>query len=107
VDGSILFKFMAALLVVLAMIGGLAFVARRAGLAPRDPRGRGAARRLAVVEVTTIDARRRLVLVRRDGVEHLLLLSGERDLVVEAGIAPRTAFADLVPGAAPGGTSST
>lgn len=101
-DGSILFKFMGALLMVLAMIGGLAIVARRAGLAPRDPRGRGMPRRLAVVEVTPIDARRRLVLVQRDGVEHLLLLGAERDLVVEAGIAPRASFADLVPEPASG-----
>lgn len=54
-------------------------------------------RRLAVVEVLPVDDRRRLVLVRRDGAEHLLLVGGPGgDLVVEnvatsaisAGVAP-------------------
>ena len=42
--------------------------------------------RIGVVETAAIDGSRRLVLVRRDNVEHLLLLSGEGDLVVEGGI---------------------
>jgi flagellar protein FliO/FliZ len=40
-------------------------------------------RRMQVVETLNIDLRRRLVIVRCDGAEHLLLLGGERDLVVE------------------------
>lgn len=41
-------------------------------------------RRLSVVEVLPVDDRRRLVLVRRDGAEHLLLVGGPGgDLVVE------------------------
>ncbi|NFV81374.1 flagellar biosynthetic protein FliO [Magnetospirillum aberrantis] len=43
-------------------------------------------RRLAVVETANLDSRRRLVLVRRDGVEHLLLIGGGNDVVVEAGV---------------------
>lgn len=85
-DEQILFKFVAALLVVLALIGGIAFLVRRAGLVPRLAGKRGGERRLSLVEITAVDARRRLVLVRRDGVEHLLLLGTERDLVIESGI---------------------
>lgn len=48
----------------------------------------GTQRRLAVVETMTMDSRRRLVLVRRDGVEHLLMLGGTQDVVIERGIAP-------------------
>ena len=44
-------------------------------------------RRLGVVEIASIDAKRRLVLVRRDDKEHLLLTGGPVDVVVEAGIA--------------------
>jgi flagellar protein FliO/FliZ len=44
--------------------------------------------RLKVVEVTAIDTRRRLVLVRRDGVEHLLLLGANGETVVETKIVP-------------------
>jgi hypothetical protein len=43
-------------------------------------------RRLSYVERAYIDGGRRLVLIRRDGVEHLLLIGGPVDLVIETGI---------------------
>lgn len=48
-------------------------------------------RRLDVVEQWSLDARRRLVLVRRDNVEHLIMTGGPVDVVIETGIgeAPR------------------
>lgn len=48
----------------------------------------GARRRVAVVETMAVDSRRRLLLVRRDGVEHLLMIGGTHDLVIEGGITP-------------------
>src|SRR5436853_5132728 len=42
--------------------------------------------RLAISEYHEIDKVRRLVLVRRDGVEHLLMIGGAQDLVIETGI---------------------
>lgn len=75
-----------ALVFVLALIGALAAVARRFGFGSTVPRLGGRGRRLAVVEVTNLDARRRLVLVRRDAIEHLLLLGASSELLVEAGI---------------------
>lgn len=48
----------------------------------------GRRRRLGLVETTAIDAGRKLVLIRRDDVEHLILLSQDRATVVETGIAP-------------------
>jgi flagellar protein FliO/FliZ len=87
VDLSSYLQFALALLFVLALIGVLAFGARRLGFAPRVTAGRGR-RRLAIVEVLAVDTKRRLVLVRRDGVEHLLLLGATHDTVVETGIAP-------------------
>jgi flagellar protein FliO/FliZ len=59
---------------------------------------RGGDRRLSVVEITPIDARRRLVLVRRDDREHLLLLGIGQDLVIEAGIEPKRGFAQHLSG---------
>ncbi|MFM2044775.1 MAG: putative flagellar assembly protein FliO [Pseudomonadota bacterium] len=80
-------RFVLALAFVLALVGVFGLVLRRygpmAGLAMSRSRGE---RRLSLVEVLPLDARRRLVLVRRDGVEHLLLLGMENDLVVEPGI---------------------
>ena len=67
---------------VLALIGIVAWVLRRFG--PNLRLGR--AGRLGVVETVALDSRRRLMLVRRDGVEHLLLIGGTGDLVVESGI---------------------
>src|SRR5262249_34180957 len=49
-------------------------------------RGRGP--RLAVIDQATVDSRRRLVLIRRDNVEHLLIIGGPSDVVVEQNIVP-------------------
>lgn len=46
-------------------------------------------RRLGVVESTTIDGRRRLLLVRRDDVEHLVMIGGPVDMLLETGIQGR------------------
>ncbi len=43
-------------------------------------------RRLAYVERAHLDGGRKLVLIRRDDVEHLLLVGGPIDLVIETGI---------------------
>jgi flagellar protein FliO/FliZ len=48
--------------------------------------GRGRAPRLAVIDALPVDGHRRLVLVRRDDIEHLVLIGGPADLVVETGI---------------------
>ena len=52
--------------------------------------------RLDIVEQVSIDSRRRLVLVRRDDVEHLVMTGGPADVVIETGIhATRGAAADV------------
>jgi flagellar protein FliO/FliZ len=80
-------RFVAALLFVLGLIALTAWVARRFRLGPgASP---GAARRLAVLETLPLDARRRLVLIRRDATEHLLLLSPDGNRLAEGGIADR------------------
>jgi flagellar protein FliO/FliZ len=82
-------RFVAALVFVLALIGLFGFLLRRFGPNAGLPvQRRGTQRRLGVVEVLPLDARRRLVLVKRDGVEHLLLLGMGDDRVVETGITP-------------------
>jgi hypothetical protein len=43
-------------------------------------------RRVGLVESTSLDGRRRLVLVRRDNVEHLIMTGGPVDVVIETGI---------------------
>ena len=70
-------RAMAALIATLALIGLAAYGARRLGLLTGAP-ARGE-RRLKVVESLLIDPRRRLVIVRMDDREHLLLLSASGD----------------------------
>jgi outer membrane biosynthesis protein TonB len=48
--------------------------------------GRNRKTRLAVMDAAAVDSHRRLVLVRRDDVEHLLLIGGPTDVVVEQDI---------------------
>lgn len=95
-DAGNYLRLIIALGAVLAMIGGFALLVRRfgpiVGLATR----RSGDRRLGVVEVMALDPRRRLVLVRRDGVEHLLLLGTGEDKVVETGITPPGDFKALL-----------
>lgn len=79
-------RFLLTLLFVLALIGVLAWLARRAGLGNRVARVAGARRRLSVTEVSVVDGKRRLLLVRRDEIEHLILLGPQKDLVIETGI---------------------
>lgn len=45
--------------------------------------------RLAVVDHANVDGRRRLVLVRRDNTEHLIMTGGPVDVVIETGIPAR------------------
>ncbi len=47
---------------------------------------RGRVARLAILEAIPIDQRRRLILLRRDNTEHLVMIGGPTDLVVEEGI---------------------
>ena len=82
-------RFLAALILVIALIGAAAWVARRLGLAGRLPSAGGrAARRLGVVEYMALDPKTRLVLVRRDHTQHLLILGAAGPVVVERGITP-------------------
>ena len=43
-------------------------------------------KRLEVVDQATVDGRRRLVLIRRDEIEHLIMTGGPVDVVIETGI---------------------
>jgi flagellar protein FliO/FliZ len=87
-------RFVLVLVFVLALIGVLTWLVRRFGLAGRMPTGGRRGRRLDVIEVAPLDSRHRLVLVRRDRIEHLILLGANADVVVERGIAPESAGRD-------------
>ncbi len=86
-DTISLLKAVFALLFVLALIGLLAGLARKYRL-PERLAGVGIkSGRLRIVESLALDAKRRLMLVECDGVQHLLLL-GEHDTVIQSSITP-------------------
>lgn len=86
-DTTVYIRTVASLVLVIGLMLAVLWALRRFGLGGMVPRVGQARRRLAVVETLSLDGRRRLVLVRRDGREHLLLLGGGVDVVVEQGIA--------------------
>ena len=74
-------------MIVLALIGLTFWLIRRFGAARVGTAAqRGRQPRLAVIDAAPVDGRRRLVLVRRDNVEHLLMIGGPSDVVVEQNI---------------------
>jgi flagellar protein FliO/FliZ len=103
--------FLFAFIAVLALIGVAAWLVRRFAnnrIGANTQRGRMP--RLAVIDAAAVDGRRRLVLVRRDNVEHLLMIGGPSDIVVEPNIvrampgrdmAPRPAVGEQPPRIAP------
>src|SRR5438128_9180617 len=90
-------QFFIAFLIVLALIVLTFWAIRRfGGIGLGAGAARGRQPRLAVIDAAAVDGRRRLVLIRRDNVEHLLMIGGPTDVVVETNIvrnagAPREA----------------
>src|SRR5258705_1999574 len=86
-----------ACIAVLALIGLAAWLVRRFAnnrIGANTQRGRMP--RLAVIDAAAVDTRRRLVLVRRDNVEHLLMIGGPTDIVVEPNIVRATPARDQI-----------
>ncbi len=90
--------FFFAFVAVLALIGAAAWLVRRfAGNRLGANTNRSRMPRLAVIDAAAVDGRRRLVLVRRDNVEHLLMIGGPTDIVVEPNIVRAMPGRDQMP----------
>jgi flagellar protein FliO/FliZ len=86
-EGQSGIKIVLFVIVVLGLLALAFWLLRRFGggrLVSGATRGRQP--RLAVIDQATVDSRRRLVLIRRDNVEHLLIIGGPSDVVVEQNI---------------------
>ena len=95
--------FFFAFVAVLALIGVAAWLVRRfAGNRLGANTNRGRMPRLAVIDAAAVDGRRRLVLVRRDNVEHLLMIGGPTDIVVEPNIVRAMPGREQLPQRQPG-----
>lgn len=88
-------RYLGALVLVLALLGLAALAARRYGL--------GAIvqgtmpRRLGVVETLMIGPRHKLYLLRRDDVDHLVLVGPQGADLIEGGIVAACALAEQKP----------
>lgn len=77
-------RFLFALVFVLGLIGASAWLARRFGIAPGAATGgTRASRRLEIVESLALDAKRRVVILRHDGMEQLILLGESTETLLD------------------------
>ena len=101
-EGQYGLRFLFAFIVVLGLIGLFAWLARRFGATKLGTMAaRGRQPRLAVIDAAAVDGRRRLLLIRRDNVEHLLMIGGPTDVVVETNIVRAGAVREAAPGRQP------
>jgi flagellar protein FliO/FliZ len=77
-------RFILVLIFVLGLVLALGWVLKRSGITGSALPGKG--KRLGVVETAFLGPKHRLILVRRDEVEHLVLLGPNSNTVVESGI---------------------
>lgn len=90
-----------ALAVVLLLFGLFIFILKRL-MGASAPQNRARQPRIAVMDSAQVDARRRLVLIRRDNIEHLLLIGGPSDVVVEQHIIRNAPLAQQISPSRPG-----
>ncbi|WP_395017860.1 FliO/MopB family protein [Dongia sp.] len=83
-------RFILVLIFVLGLVLALGWVLKRSGISGSAVAGKG--KRLGIVETAFLGPKHRLILVRRDEVEHLVLVGPNTNTLIESGIAadPKT-----------------
>lgn len=84
IAGAQMLRFIAAFILVISMMGGLALIMKR--INARMPSANGRRKRLQVMEILPLDGRRKAVILRRDDREHLVILGANGETLVESGI---------------------
>ncbi|HEY1545055.1 MAG TPA: flagellar biosynthesis protein FliO [Xanthobacteraceae bacterium] len=113
-DMPLAVRVVVAIVVVIALICAIGYLVHRFGAGALNAASavRGRQPRLAVIDAAAVDGRRRLLLIRRDNVEHLIMIGGPSDVVIEPNIvraaaaapvreAPPARAADMLPRAVP------
>ncbi|HSM40958.1 MAG TPA: hypothetical protein VK862_09415 [Afifellaceae bacterium] len=100
--GALLAQFVVVTILLVLVLAVLAWLLgrRKSGSVSRGP-ARGRQPRLSVMEATIVDSKRRLVLVRRDQIEHLVMIGGPTDIVVETNIVRGRPAGHGIPGRRP------
>jgi len=93
--GNILYAVVA-LVFVLGLFGLLALTARKFGFGYQMA-GNNSKRkkRLSLIETIPLDAKRRLVLLKRDNTEHLVILGSSSELLIESFIPELDKLTDM------------
>jgi flagellar protein FliO/FliZ len=79
-------KFAAALVFVLSLMGGLAYVLKRIGPGAAGNLISPGRRRLKIIESLPLDGRRKAMIIQRDNQQHLVILGPSGETVVETNI---------------------
>ncbi|SFU60764.1 hypothetical protein SAMN02799631_01430 [Methylobacterium sp. 174MFSha1.1] len=90
-DGSPLLSYLIVFLIMVVLLSLFAFGAKRFARGRLTLGGNGGTSRsrqprLGIVDIYELDRQRQLILLRRDNTEHLLLVGGPNDVVVERNI---------------------
>lgn len=90
-------KFIAALSFVLGLIGICVWLARKFNILPDVQHIRKDKRRMEIIESLPLDPKRRMMIVRRDDKEVVLILGATSEIIVETGLqhAPSAVVKDL------------
>lgn len=75
-----------ALILILSIMGIISFLVRKFLLGQTAIGKKIGERRLSIEEVMPLDIKRKLVLIKRDDVEHLILLAPNSELLIESNI---------------------
>ncbi len=84
IDGVDYLKYLFAFMFVIGLLYGLSYLARYAGLGAIPMRKIGDKRRLSVLEILPVDAKRKLMIVRCDETEHLVLTGEPNNLIIQS-----------------------
>ena len=85
--GTQIIKAIAALIFVVGLMSGLALLLKKLGLSGALPVKQGE-KRLKIIEVLPLDARRKLAIIERDDQQHLIILGANSETVIETSISP-------------------
>lgn len=79
-------RYFAALLLVLGLIGAAGLVTRKFGVPGLAKPAK--TRRIQIVETLMLSPRQKIALIRRDDVEHMVMITPTGATVIESGITP-------------------
>lgn len=87
-DEISILKYIFAFGFVIGLMYLLAYAARYFGMGNLPTRKLGDKKRLSIVEILPLDAKRRLVIIKVDNTEHLLLTGGTNDIIIDQDLPP-------------------